>query len=100
MTLGLKNIPAAQRSIAATIGRKNRNQQRQAANGKLTQGQANRDTKQENAIHNQEKADAAANGGHITKGEQNQINHEQNQMNQKIDRQENRDASQPAPAGQ
>ena len=63
-----------------------------AADGKLTQGQANKLDRQDqkikredNAIKRQEQADAAANGGHITKGEQRQLNREEN----KVNRQEN-----------
>ena len=39
---------------------------------------------QQQAIRQQEQADAAANGGHITKAEQGQLNSEENQLNQEI----------------
>jgi len=39
---------------------------------------------QQQAIRQQEQVDAAANGGHITKGEQQQLNSEANQLNQEI----------------
>ena len=39
---------------------------------------------QQNSIRQQEQADAAANGGHITKTEQGQLNAEENQLNQEI----------------
>ena len=39
---------------------------------------------QQNSIRQQEQADAAANGGHITKTEQGQLNSEENNLNQEI----------------
>jgi hypothetical protein len=39
---------------------------------------------QQQSIRQQEQADAAANGGHITKTEQGQLNAEENQLNQEI----------------
>jgi hypothetical protein len=36
------------------------------------------------SIHQQERQDAHANDGHITKGEQHQLNKEHNQLNQQI----------------
>jgi len=36
------------------------------------------------AIRQQERGDAHANGGHITKAEQHTLNHEHNQLNQQI----------------
>jgi len=39
---------------------------------------------QEQSIHQQEQADAAANGGYITKGQQGQLNAEEHQLNQEI----------------
>jgi hypothetical protein len=38
------------------------------------------------AIHRQEKIDARANGGYITKGEQRQLNREHNHLNKQIRR--------------
>jgi hypothetical protein len=35
-------------------------------------------------VHRQERRDARRNGGHITKGEQHQLNHEENHINQQI----------------
>lgn len=35
-------------------------------------------------IHNQERRDARVNGGYITKGEQKQLNHEENHLNRRI----------------
>jgi hypothetical protein len=41
---------------------------------------------EDRAIRQQEQADARFNGGHITKGEQNQLNHEENHVNNQIRR--------------
>ena len=41
---------------------------------------------QQQSIRKQEQTDAAANGGHITKSEQQQLNAEENQLNQQIKR--------------
>jgi hypothetical protein len=53
-------------------------------NGTLTPGQAAHLENREQHIQNQEKRDMAANGGHLTKGEQRQINHEQNRTSKQI----------------
>jgi len=39
---------------------------------------------EDRSIHQQEQADASANGGHITRGQQHQLNSEENQLNQQI----------------
>ena len=52
--------------------------------GKLSPQQAQQLHRQDHAIRTQERADAAAHGGHITKPEQRQINHEQNQNSRQI----------------
>jgi hypothetical protein len=51
--------------------------------GKLSPQQAQQLHRQDHAIRTQERADAA-HGGHITKPEQRQINHEQNQTSRQI----------------
>lgn len=60
-------------------------------NGKITEGQADKLEGEEQAIHNQEKADAAANGGHITKAEQRDLNREENGVRHELRRDERRD---------
>jgi hypothetical protein len=54
------------------------------ADGKMSQGEANKIHGQDKAIHNEEKADAKANGGHITKAEQKHINHQENHVSKEI----------------
>jgi hypothetical protein len=66
--------------------------------GKINGAQADRLEKQENSIRNQERADAAANGGHITKGEQRELNREENNVNRELNRDERRDAQKPVQA--
>jgi hypothetical protein len=46
--------------------------------GTLTPGQTSRIENREQNIENQQKADMAAHNGHLTKGEQRQLNKEQN----------------------
>jgi hypothetical protein len=53
-------------------------------NGTLSAGQAAHLENREQHIQNQEKRDMAANGGHLTKGEQRQINREQNRTSKQI----------------
>lgn len=52
--------------------------------GKLSPQQAQQLHRQDHSIRTQERADAAAHGGHITKPEQRQINREQNQTSRQI----------------
>jgi hypothetical protein len=68
--------------------------------GKITQGQANHLEGEEAAIRNQEQADAAANGGHITKGEQRDLNREENKVNRELKRDERRDRRRQNQGGQ
>jgi hypothetical protein len=60
--------------------------------GKLTGKQDAKIQHQEQNIRRQEQADAAKNGGHITKGEQRQLNREENGVNREINRDERKDA--------
>src|SRR5579883_2595129 len=46
-------------------------------NGTMSKGEANKIHKEDHAIRKEERADAAANGGHITKAEQKHINHQE-----------------------
>lgn len=52
--------------------------------GSLTAGEAQHLEKNEAKIQQQKNADMAAHGGHLTKSEQNQINHEQNAQSRQI----------------
>lgn len=63
-----------------------------AADGKITGKQAAKLDRQDARIKNQEQAEAAANGGHITKSEQRQLNREENRVNRERNRMERRDA--------
>jgi hypothetical protein len=70
------------------VNGREQNQQDRIANGvkdgTMTPGQAAHVERQEQHIDNQEKADMAANNGHLTKGEQKQLNKEQNKTSKEI----------------
>jgi hypothetical protein len=52
--------------------------------GKLTPHQAKQLHREDHAIRGQERADAAAHGGHITKPEQRQLDREENRSSRRI----------------
>jgi hypothetical protein len=52
-------------------------------------GHYNQLKREDRGIRHQEQRDARMNGGHITKGEQHQINHEENHVNNQIRRDHN-----------
>ena len=70
------------------VNTREQNQQDRIANGvkngTMTPGQAARVENKEQHIENQEKADMAAHNGHLTKGEQRQLNKEQNRTSKQI----------------
>lgn len=49
-------------------------------------GHYNQLQKEDRAIHRQQRAEARANGGHITKAEKRQLNREENRLNRQIKR--------------
>ena len=70
------------------VNTREQNQQDRIANGvkngTMTPGQASRVENREQNIENQQKADMAAHNGHLTKGEQKQLNREQNRTSRQI----------------
>ena len=66
------------------------NQQDRIANGvkdgTMTPGQTSRIENREQNIENRQKADMAAHNGHLTKGEQKQLNREQNRTSKQINK--------------
>lgn len=72
------------------VNTREQNQQDRIANGvkngTMTPGQAAHVEHQEQHIENQEKRDMAAHNGHLTKGEQRQLNREQNHTSREIHR--------------
>jgi hypothetical protein len=70
------------------INQREENQQDRIANGikndKLTPGQASRLERGEQRLQNNEKKDMAADGGHLTKQDQRQLNREANHMSKRI----------------
>ena len=80
--------PSNDQVNAQTINQRKDNQQDRIANGEkngtMTPGQASRVENREQNIENQQKADMAAHNGHLTKGEQKQLNREQNRTSKQI----------------
>ena len=70
-----------------------------AVDGKITDKQAQRLDRKDAKIKKEEQADAAKNGGHITKAEQRKLNREENQVNRDRRRDERRDARKGAAPG-
>ncbi len=70
------------------INQREENQQNRIANGikndKLTPGQAAHLERGEQRLQNNEKKDMAADGGHLTKQDQRQLNREANHMSKRI----------------
>ena len=62
-------------------------------NGDMTAGQAAQVKREDRGIRRQEQREAAANGGYITKGEQKQLNTEENHVEGQIKNDEAKDAS-------
>ena len=54
--------------------------------GQLTPGQAHRLRREDHTIRREERTMAAANGGHITRGEQRVLNVQENQVSRQIHR--------------
>jgi uncharacterized lipoprotein YajG len=76
------------------INQREENQQDRIANGvkngKLTPGQTARLERGEQRLQNNEKKDMAADGGHLTKQDQRQLNREANHMSRRIARDKNK----------
>lgn len=69
---------------AQVLGRDNNLNNRINANRGNLGGHYGQLKSEDKSIHRQEQRDAAQNGGHITKGEQNQLNREENHVNNQI----------------
>jgi hypothetical protein len=82
-----KNHPRRTEVLKRTDKQKNR-VNKDLAQGKLTGKQGAKIKAEDRAIRSQEQAEAKANGGHITKGEQKQLNREENRVNKQIKRDE------------
>lgn len=54
------------------------------ADGKMSPGEGAKIHAQDHAIRREERRDAAANGGHLTKAEQVHINHQENHVSREI----------------
>ena len=69
---------------AEVLHRDNREQNRLNRNRGNLGGHYKQLSREDNRIHQQERADKNADGGHITKAEQGQLNHEENHLNRQI----------------
>jgi predicted nucleic acid-binding Zn-ribbon protein len=69
---------------AQVLNRANHEAARINTNRGHLNGHYNQLSKEDNHIRRQEQRDARANGGHITKQEQNKLNHEENRLNNQI----------------
>ena len=80
--------PAPMQRHAATINQRRENQQQRIAqgvrSGQMTAGETGNVENREASIHNQAAADRAANGGHLTAQEHQQINQRQNNVSKSI----------------
>ncbi len=74
---------------AEVLGRdRNLNRRANADKGHLG-GHYNQIKREDSSIRNQEQRDARINGGYITKGQQHQLNKEENKVNRQIERDHN-----------
>ncbi len=71
---------------AQVLNRANREQNRINRNAGHLGGHYNQLSREDRNIHRQEQRDARQNGGHITRGEQGQLNREENHLNNQINR--------------
>ena len=74
---------------AEVLHRDNRTQNRINRDAGHLGGHYNQLSREDRSIRHQEQRDARNNGGHITKGEQRQLNHEENHLNNQISRDHN-----------
>ena len=97
----MRKISGIKTSRRAEVNKRLNNQQKRVdnglASGKLKPGQAQKIQNQDARIHNQERKDAAEHGGHITKGEQKQLNHEENHVSHEISHDEKKNSAPVAP---
>jgi hypothetical protein len=68
------------------LANQNRRIHEGVADHQLTDHQARQLHREDRAIRAEERADAAAHGGHITRGEQRQLNRQENQVSRQIHR--------------
>ncbi len=71
---------------AEVLHRDNREQNRISRNYGNLGGHYGQLSREDRGIRRQEQRDARMNGGHITKGEQRQLNREENHLNRQINR--------------
>jgi len=83
-----KHNAATQYDGSQKIGQRSENQQDRIGqgikSGQLTAGEASNLENKEAAINQEKRADRAANGGHLTQQQKNQINQQQNKVSKQI----------------
>jgi opacity protein-like surface antigen len=88
--IALSALMLAGTALAAEVDQRQENQQDRinqgVASGELTKKEAHQVERQHKAIGKEIKADRAANGGKLTKGEKREINRQQNRESRKIHR--------------
>jgi len=70
--------------VNSRLNNQNARVDNKVANGKMSKAEGAKIHAQDHAIRKEEKRDAAANGGHITKAEQKHINHQENHVSKEI----------------
>jgi hypothetical protein len=70
--------------VNSRLNNQNARTDNKVADGKMSKGEAAKIHSQDHSIRKEEKRDAAANGGHITKAEQKHINHQENHVSKEI----------------
>lgn len=70
--------------VNSRLNNQNARVDNKVANDKMSKGEAAKIHGQDHAIRKEERRDAAANGGHITKAEQKHINHQENHVSKEI----------------
>jgi hypothetical protein len=70
--------------VNSRLDNQNRRIKEGVQSGKLSRKQANQLHAEDHAIRQEERAMAAQHGGHITKSEQRELNHQENQVSRQI----------------
>ena len=100
IAIALSTLLLAGTALAAEVDQRQENQQDRinqgVASGELTKKEAKQVEGQHKAIHNEIKADRAANGGKLSKGEKRTVNRQQNRESRKIHRKKQNAAERPS----
>lgn len=75
-----------QAEVDGRLANQNARINEKVANGEMSRHEAHQLKRQDRAIHREKNAMAAANGGYITRLQQRQLNHQENQVSREIGR--------------